>query len=112
MYRLRNSDKETDVEKQRSNIMFIKELVKRIAWGKRYSSETYIAYLRSRGIKIGKDVTIYVPTKTVIDETRPWMISIGDHVRITEGCKILTHDFAWSVPKTISGGGIRSIWES
>lgn len=84
--------------------MSIKEVLKRIVWGKRYSSETYIAYLRSRGVKIGKDVTVFVPTKTVIDEIYPWMISIGDHVRITEGCKILSHDFAWSVPKSLCGG--------
>ena len=31
------------------------------------------------------------------------MISIGNHVRITEGVKILTHDYAWSVIKTVGG---------
>lgn len=84
--------------------MFIKEFIKKLVRGKKYSSDTYIEYLRGRGVKIGEDVTIYVPSKTVIDEIYPWMISIGDHVRITEGCKILTHDFAWSVPKTLRGG--------
>lgn len=84
--------------------MIIKEMVKRIVMGKRYSSDTFIKYLRNRGVEIGEDVTIFVPSKTTVDEIYPWMISIGDHVRITEGCKILAHDFAWSVPKTIWGG--------
>ena len=84
--------------------MMIKEMIKKLIWGKKYSSDTYIEYLKNRGVQIGEDVTIFVPSKTVVDEIYPWMISIGDHVRITEGCKILTHDFAWSVPKTIEGG--------
>ena len=36
------------------------------------------------------------------------MITIGSHVRITEGVKILTHDYSWSVLKGLSGnrGGV------
>ena len=84
-----------------------KEWVKKIFLGKRYSSESYINYLRSIGVKIGEDCTIYVPTKTLIDEQYPWMITIGDHVRITEGCKLLTHDYSWSVLKLYAGGEIK-----
>ena len=71
--------------------MMIKELVKRIVLGKRYSSETFTKYLRSRGVRIGEDVTFFVPSKITVDEIYPWMISIGNHVRITEGCKIISH---------------------
>lgn len=88
--------------------MKIREMMKKIFWGKRSSSESYIEYLRDIGVKIGEDVTIYVPSKTLIDEQYPWMISIGNHVRITEGVKILTHDYSWSVLKCLNGGGIRS----
>ena len=42
--------------------MMIKELVKRIVLGKRYSSETFTKYLRSRGVRIGEDVTFFVPS--------------------------------------------------
>ena len=84
--------------------MSLRNIVKKIVMGKRYSSDSYIDYLRNIGIKIGDDCTIFVPSKTLIDEQYPWMISIGDHVRISEGVKILTHDFAWSVPKTCTGG--------
>ena len=48
--------------------MKLKEFFKKIVYGKRYSSETYINYLRKIGVEIGEDCTIYVPTKTLIDE--------------------------------------------
>ena len=83
--------------------MGVKEVLKKITYGKRYSSETYIDYLRKIGVKIGEDCTIYVPSKTLIDEQYPWMITIGNHVRITEGCKLLTHDYSWSVLKLYKG---------
>lgn len=88
--------------------MRIKERIKKIAYGVKYSSESYIDYLRNIGITIGDDCTIYSPTKTLIDIQYPWMIKIGDHVRITEGVKILTHDYSWSVLKLapISRGGV------
>lgn len=81
----------------------IKKLAKKIIEGNRASSEDYISHLRKIGMIIGEDVTIYAPSKTLIDEQYPWMIKIGDHVRITEGVKILTHDYSWSVMKTTSG---------
>ena len=88
--------------------MGVKEVLKKITYGKRYSSETYIEYLRKIGVVIGEDCTIYVPTKTLIDVQYPWMITIGNHVRITEGVKILTHDYSWSVLKIFqkSRGGV------
>ena len=65
-------------EKRGNNKMLIKELLKRIVHGKKYDSRTYIDYLRSLGMIIGEDCAIYVPTKTSIDETRPWLISLGN----------------------------------
>ena len=81
----------------------IKQIVKNIVWGHKASSDKYIKYLRKVGIEIGEDVMIYAPTKTFIDVQYPWMISIGSHVRITEGVKILTHDYSWSVLKNMTG---------
>lgn len=80
--------------------MLLKEAAKKIFRGYRYSSETYIQYLRKIGVSVGNDVIIYVPSKTLIDEIYPWMITIGDHVKISEGTKILTHDYSWSVLKS------------
>lgn len=83
--------------------MKIREIIKKIILGKRSSSKSYIEYLRDIGVEIGEDVTIYAPSKTLIDEQYPWMIAIGNHVRITEGVKILTHDYSWSVLKRLRG---------
>lgn len=90
----------------------VRTLIRKIIYGVKSSSETYIEYLRDLGIKIGEGTTIYVPTKTQIDTTRPWLISIGNNVKITEGVTILTHGFDWSVLKGVygdvlgSGGGV------
>lgn len=72
----------------------------------RISSGDMLDQLRSRGAKIGEDVHVYSTGKTVIDGTSPWLLTIGDHVKITEGVKILTHDYSWSVLKGIGGEGI------
>lgn len=77
----------------------LKRMIKKIIFKEQCDSETYIRYLRKIGMNIGDDCTIYAPRKTVIDEQYPWMISIGNHVRITEGVILLTHDYSWSVLK-------------
>lgn len=81
--------------------MGMKDIIKKFILKERASSETYIKYLRNMGVEIGNDCEIFVPTKTVIDIQNPWMLKIGNHVRITDGVKILTHDYSWSVLKRI-----------
>lgn len=83
--------------------MNVKDCLKKIVYGTKANSDSYVAYLRSKGMLIGKNTTIYVPTKTSIDETRPWMIEIGNNVKITEGVTILTHGYDWSVFKVKYG---------
>lgn len=86
--------------------MMLKKLLKRIILKEKYSSETYVAYLRKQGVQIGEDCTIYSPNKTLIDLQYPWLISIGNHVRITQGVLILTHDYAWSVLKKYKSSNV------
>lgn len=93
---------------------YIRNICRKFIYGDKASSETYIKYLRNIGMKIGEESTIYVPTKTQIDTTRPWLIDIGKNVKITEGVTILTHGFDWSVLKGVygdilgsSGGGVK-----
>lgn len=83
--------------------MLFKEFYRKLKYGVRYSSDTYVKYLRNIGVKIGSRTTIFDPRTTIIDETRPWMISIGDDVQITSGVTILTHGFDWSVLKGVYG---------
>lgn len=84
----------------------IKMWIKRLIQGPKASSQAYVEYLRAIGVKIGEDVTIYAPTKTIIDESYPWMLSIGNHVRIAQGAILLMHDYSWSVLKGKMNGAI------
>ena len=83
--------------------MTIKDILRKLIYRQKADTVSYVKYLRSLGCKIGERSIIYVPIKTHIDETRPWLISIGDDVHITEGVTILTHGFDWSVLKGIYG---------
>lgn len=83
--------------------VFIKNIIRRIIYGKKADSNVYINYLRRIGCSIGEDVSIYEPSTNLIDTTRPWLISIGDHVRITRGVTVLTHGYDWSVLKGVYG---------
>lgn len=68
----------------------------------RVTSEELLDNLRKHGADIGKDVLVYSTNRTMIDASSPFLLKIGDHVRIAEGVKILTHDYAWSVLKRYS----------
>ncbi len=82
---------------------FIKRKVNRLISGYRYDSQSYIAHLRSIGMRIGEGTRIFAPKTVIIDEQTPYMIEIGDNVQITAGVTILTHGFDWSVLKGVYG---------
>lgn len=60
-------------------------------------SDTYIRYLRGKGVQIGENVKFYNPSSNTVDLTRPYLITIGNKVKITGGVVILTHGFDWCV---------------
>lgn len=76
--------------------MMIKVL-KKLIYGERVDSEHYVKYLKKGGMKIGDNVFIVNPKDTEVDNTRPWLIEIGDNVTIASGVTILTHGYDWSV---------------
>lgn len=84
-------------------MMWIKNILRKLKYGVRYNSESYINYLKEIGVQIGDRTTIFDPRSTIIDETRPWMIKIGNDVQITAGVTILTHGYDWSVLKGVYG---------
>ena len=84
-------------------MFFLKKIIRKIMFKNKASGREYISYLRQKGMTIGEDVILYAPTKIEIDEQYPWMVKIGNHVRITQGVTFLTHDYSWSVIKGISG---------
>lgn len=71
--------------------MGIRKMIGKLIYGCKADSDSYIAYLRKKGYSIGNGCKIYAPMKTTIDEP-PFMLEIGDEVRITEGVTILCHD--------------------
>ncbi len=83
--------------------MGLKHILKKLILGPKTSSSDYVAYLRSLGMTIGDNTVIYSPNYCVIDQTRPWMIEIGNNVSITTGVTILTHGYDWSVFKGMYG---------
>lgn len=65
--------------------------------------DTYLNYLRKQGVRIGKGCTIG-PAKTItIDYSRPYLVEIGDEVRLNYGLTIMTHDFTTLVFKNLYG---------
>ena len=81
----------------------IKRKIQKVIFGNKASSEEYVSYLRNLGMKIGDRVVIFSPRHTLIDETSPWMIEIGNDVQIPHGVTILTHGYDWSVLKGAYG---------
>lgn len=79
------------------NVM--KNVMKKMIFGHKADSKTYIKYLREKGCSIGSGTVIFYPLNTRIDDTRPWLINIGNNVQITEYVTILTHGYDWSVIK-------------
>lgn len=79
--------------------MRIRQLVRKLIWGYRCDSQSYIRHLRSIGCRIGNRVTFFESNKIYVDETRPYLIEIGDDVQITRGVTLLTHGYDWSVLK-------------
>lgn len=78
---------------------FGKKLWRKVRKSWKPTSEELIRSLRAKGAQIGEDVRIFSVSQTLIDSTAPWLLTIGDHVQIAEGVKILVHDYAWSVLK-------------
>lgn len=75
----------------------IRAIIRKIIYGYKCDSDTYIKYLRSKGLKIGEDCFFYAPEHSHIDETSLKFIKIGELVQITRGVVILGHDYAYSV---------------
>lgn len=81
--------------------------LKRLFKGERLTSEAMLNALRTRGAEIGTDVVVYSPSTTILDGANPFLLTIGDHVRITAGVKVLTHDYSWSAMKTYASETVK-----
>ncbi|PLS27706.1 acyltransferase [Bifidobacterium parmae] len=81
----------------------VKNLMLKLAYRHKSDEGSYIAWLRGKGVRVGRNVHLYSPWTIDIDTQRPWMIEIGDDVSITAHCSILQHDFSWAVIQKMTG---------
>lgn len=65
------------------------------------NEKSFIEYLRGCGVTIGEKCHFGEPKTITIDLTRPFLIEIGNNVRMNKGFTLLTHDFASSVLQNI-----------
>ena len=63
----------------------------RLRWAKR-SSQSYINYIRSRGVKIGENCLIRDPRSFTIDLQRAHLITIGSDVQFNHNNCLVAHD--------------------
>lgn len=75
----------------------VKKVIKYLIYGNRSSGEKYIKYLKSKGMRIGENCFVVNPRNIIIDETRPWLVEIGNDVVLTDGVTILTHGYDLAV---------------
>ncbi|HID24940.1 MAG TPA: acyltransferase [Thermoplasmata archaeon] len=62
------------------------------------SSESYIAFLRKKGVTVGRNVCFYGNLWFIdIDVTRPSLVRIGDNVHIVSPFSIITHGWESAV---------------
>lgn len=74
---------------------YIKKLFYKIIGSPQYeSSDSYINYLRKKGVKIGSGTKILKTHNINIDITRPELLEIGSNVFLHKGTVIMTHDWA------------------
>lgn len=81
--------------------MGLKTLVYKLLFKEKASSGSYINHLRSLGMTIGENCTIFTPRNVLIDTQYPWMVTIGNNVQIAQNVSIIDHDYSWSVLKHI-----------
>ena len=65
------------------------------------SSNSYIKYLRKKGVKIGNNTMFHYALKTTVDTSSGHFITIGDNCKITQGVIILGHDYSYSVLRPV-----------
>ncbi|MGI6264932.1 MAG: acyltransferase [Acutalibacteraceae bacterium] len=61
-------------------------------------NEGYVSLLRRKGVTIGAGCSVH---KDVTFGTEPYLITLGDHVRITHGVRFITHDGGLWVPRNM-----------
>lgn len=69
---------------------------------RKYFWNRKIKRLIDGGAEIGKNVA-WFSDDIIVDESRPYLLHIGDYCKVTKGCIILTHDYSLSVMRRVYG---------
>ena len=80
--------------------------LKKIVYGHKADTETYIRYLRKIGVSVGDNIEIFSLRETVIDTTSPHLLTIGSNISMTGPVCILVHDYSVCVTKMLFDGYI------
>ena len=76
----------------------LKKFLRKLVLKEKASSESYIEFLRNKGVEIGENVRFYSPNTSMVDASCPWLVSIGNNVIIAHGVIIICHDFSYVIP--------------
>lgn len=95
--------------------MGLKRFIKKLIFPETYSSEAFVNALREKyHVDIGNNCIFWSPNHVNIDVQRPYMLHIGNNVRVTSGVTILCHDYSRSVFCDMEGmgnvGEARTTW--
>lgn len=84
----------------------VKKLIKKFIYGYKNTSESYVKYLKAKGVVVGENIEIFCPHETSIDILNPHLLEIGNFVSMTGPITILTHDYSVCVLKKTTHGEI------
>lgn len=82
---------------------FIDKLLKRLNL---LTSNEFIKYLQNCGIQIGRNT--YISPDSIVDITRPSLVTVGDNCYFNHGFTLLTHDWVAGVMRHIYGEFLNS----
>ena len=68
-----------------------------------FTSNDMHCYLKEQNVSVGEGTIFYNPGTITIDTSRPCLLQIGKHCKITSGVVVLTHDYSRSVLRRVYG---------
>ena len=83
--------------------MAINRLRKYCLYGPRGDTRTYVREMNKLGASIDESLFMPTPESVFLDDTSPWLLTIGKNVSLAAGVKVLTHDASWLILKGVDG---------
>ena len=79
----------------------LKQFIRKCLYPTTWCSQAYVDFLRKGGCKVGNGTHFYAPHLHPVDESCLPYVEIGSNCRITEGVKILAHDYSYAVLRPV-----------